>query len=54
MLEVIVNMKNLFDCYVYYTNPVNFIFMCCVTIFWTKNIRSVFDTVTGSMHEMKC
>ena len=46
-------MKILFACSVYDTNPVHFISMCCVIIFWTVNIISMFDPIYGSMHQMQ-
>ena len=52
MLEDIGNKKNLVACYFYYTKPVYFISRCCVAIFWTTKIRSMFDIVAGSMRGM--
>ena len=53
MLEVISIINNLVAYSDYEMKPVYFISMCCVAIFWTPNIHSMFDSVTGSMHEMQ-
>ena len=52
MLEGIVNMKNIVAFYVYDTYTVTFISICCVAIYWTENISSVFHPVNGYMHDM--
>ena len=53
VLESKGSMKNILTFYIYDTIPVYFISMCCVAIFYTANICSVFYPVSISMHEMQ-
>ena len=53
MLEGIVNMENIYAYYVYDTETVHSIFMCCVAILGTTHICYVFDLVSGSMCRMQ-